>query len=248
VPTNRYLRVITFTATGPEAVVDAALRDVVVPELLGLREIGDAWVGRSGPDAPHLRVLATTWLDVPPIAGGPERAADLAALDAPALGGGAGVAGSGAGGAGGADGAGGATIERIEQVGLAIHARFDGSEPARILRIFRGRARPGELDAYVAEARAGMWMDGEGNGGLLAFALGTEPPDAILTVSAWSGWAEIEAATGGTTQAPIATRNAGRLASFTVDHLEILPETPERNARVVDQAGEARSRAAEART
>ena len=93
-----------------------------------------------------------------------------------------------------------------------------------------------------------MWMDGEANGGLLAFALGTEPPDAIVTVSAWSGWAEIETATGGTTHAPIATRHAGRLASFTVDHLEILPETPERKLSVLEGAAEARNGAVEART
>jgi hypothetical protein len=217
-PSARSLRVVTFVAPGPESAVDAVLRDRVLPRLLASPGIDAAWVGRSGTGSHHSRVLATTWVEPPSSVDEPRAAGDASGGNAPAD-----IAAL-------ADDAlepfGGAIVEQVEQVELAIDARFERPEPARILRVFRGRARTGERDAYVAEARAGMNADAEANAGLVAFALGTTGDDDFLTVSAWTGWDEIEAATGGTTRRPDATRNARRLAAFAVTHHEILPETP----------------------
>ena len=115
------------------------------------------------------------------------------------------------------------TIDTALAVELAVHLRFDRPEPARVLRVFQGTVRSGELDAYVADARSGTMADAVVNDGLVAFALGPAAADAFVTVSAWTGWPAIEEATGGNTRVPIATRNAIRLTGFEVSHFELLP-------------------------
>jgi hypothetical protein len=205
VPIARFLRVVAFQPSGLEAPVDAVLREAIVPRLLERDEIIDAWIGRQGSSTDRSRIVASTWAEEP----GPEPA-DLAALHDAGLHGGPPVVG------------------QVDQLALAVHARFERTEPARILRVFRGAVRADEIDAYIAEARAGMAADAETNDGLIAFALGTEAPGAFVTISAWTGWAAIEAATGGNTRQPFATRNATRLTASSVAHYEVLPETPTR--------------------
>jgi hypothetical protein len=225
----RFLRVVSFQPDGPESPVDAELRDTVVPRLLDRPEILEAWIGRQGSGAERTRILATTWCEEP----GAEPT-DLAALD--------GLAGPGPGDR--ADRAqarlpdrtrpdGGWTVVAVEALPLAVHARFERSDPARILRVFRGHVRSGELEAYVEEARTGMLADAAINEGLIAFALGVAPPDDFVTVSAWTGWSAIESATGGNTRQPFVTRNSARLAAFTVAHYEVLPETPDHRPAAV---------------
>lgn len=206
----RHLRVITFAATGPEASVDAALRDVAIPALLREPVVCEAWIGRTGRPEVRRRVLASTWTDAP---ADPESAPDFIALRTP------GVAGSES------------VVDRLEQVDVQVHARFDRTDAARILRVFRGRAKPGELDAYVVAARAGMTADAERFDGLVTFVLGPKSADEFLTVSTWTSWTAVEEATGGSVQQPFATRNADRLVDFTVEHHEILPGAPIRGDR-----------------
>ena len=204
-PIARFLRVVAFQPSGLEAPVDAVLREAIVPRLLECDDVIDAWIGRHGSASDRTRVLASTWTAEP--------GAGMADLDI-------------LGDAGLADGP--PVVDRVDHIGLAVHARFERPEPARILRVFRGTARPGELDDYVLEARNGMSADSEVNDGLIAFALGTVPPDSFITVSVWTGWSAIEAATGGNTRRPFSTRNAERLVEFQIVHYEILPETPTR--------------------
>jgi hypothetical protein len=205
VPIARFLRVVTFQPSGSESPVDAALREAIVPRLLDHDEVVDAWIGRQSSRSLRTRVLASTWTAEPQA-----EPLDLVVLQGPGVTEGPPI------------------VDRVDHVALAVHARFDRPEPARILRVFRGRARPGELDDYVAEARSGMSADAEVNDGLIAFALGIEPPDAFIAVSVWTGWSAIEQATGGNTRRPFSTRNADRLVDFRVVHFEILPETPTR--------------------
>jgi len=222
VPDARHLRVVTFHPVGPETLVDAALRETCLPALLGRDGIVDAWAGRKGSRSDPRRVLVTTWVDAPsdsttsaPAMGAPAEAAnahddqpdapDLATLHA--------ITSAGTS----------LTIDTSLAVELAVHLRFDRPEPARILRVFHGTVRPGELDAYVADARTGTMADAVVNDGLVAFALGPAAADAFVTVSAWTGWPAIEEATGGNTRVPTATRNAIRLTGFEVSHFELLP-------------------------
>ena len=204
-PIARFLRVVAFQPSGLETPVDAVLREAIVPRLLECDDVVDAWIGRQSSPSERTRVLASTWTAEP----GPGMA-DLDILRDAGL----------------ADGP--PVVDRVDHVGLAVHARFERPEPARILRVFRGTARPGELDDYVVEARNGMSADSEVNDGLIAFALGTVPPASFITVSVWTGWSAIEAATGGNTRRPFSTRNAERLVEFRIVHYEILPETPTR--------------------
>jgi hypothetical protein len=205
VPIARFLRIVTFQPGGLEAPLDVVLREAIVPRLLDRDEIVDAWIGRHGSPSDRTRVVASTWSEEP---SGP--AADLAALHDPGL----------------AEHP--PAIDSVEQLGLAVNARFERLEPARVLRVFHGIVRPGELDAYVGEARRGMAADAAVNEGLIALMLGTEGSDSFVTVSAWTDWSAIEDATGGNTKRPFATRNSARLASFRVAHFEILPEAPTR--------------------
>jgi hypothetical protein len=203
----RFLRIVSFQALGPDSATDAVLRSVVVPRILADRAVVDAWQGRRGAtDGNH--VLVTTWTDASS-AEPSTNAPDVAALGDPAL-----------------EALGGAAIVAVEQLELSIHARFARPEPARVLRVFHGRVLPGELEAYIAEARAGMTADAAVNDGLVSFALGHDADERFVTVSTWTTWSAIEAATGGSTRTPVATRNARRLADFTVVHLELLPEAP----------------------
>jgi hypothetical protein len=73
-----------------------------------------------------------------------------------------------------------------------------------------------------------MLADAIVNDGLVAFALGADPPDSFVTISVWTGWSAIELATGGNTRTPIATRNSVRLTGFEVAHLELLPDALDR--------------------
>ena len=204
----RFLRVVTFQPDGHESAVDAALRDRCLPSLLESDAVIDAWVGRQGSRTAQTRVVVSTWAerpDDPP----PDREflESLVAAMPGAL-----------------------TIDREDTLELAVHERFERPEGPRILRLFRGQVRPGELDAYVADSRAGMLADAIVNDGLVAFALGADPPDAFVTVSAWTGWSAIEQATGGNTRNPIATRHSVRLTGFDVVHFEVLPDVTDHRA------------------
>jgi hypothetical protein len=196
------LRIVTFEAWLHEPVMDAALRDEIVPELCRLpdirhcfaarrglageevRIIASVWNGGRAPDAPEEELIARVSRDARPL---PERA-------------------------------------RTEAVPVEVAARFERPEPARILRVFRGHVTAGEMDAYLAEARTGMLADAAANPGLVAFYLGTKRPHDFVTVSAWTSWSAIELSTGGDVRRPFVTRNSARLASFDVAHFEIVAE------------------------
>ena len=202
----RTLRVVTFQALGPDSAIDAVLRSAVLPRLLESPDVVDAWQGRRG-SADGNHVLASTWIEAP--ASGSGDPLDVALLCDPEL-----VA------------LGGTDIVSVEETQVAVHARFSRPEPARVLRVFHGVAREGELDEYIDEARAGMTADARINDGLVSFVLGQDGSAGFVSVSTWTGWAAIEAATGGDTRHPFATRNSRRLAGYRIAHLELLPEAP----------------------
>ena len=109
--------------------------------------------------------------------------------------------------------------------GLAFSLTFDRSSPPSVLRVYRGRARPGELHEYTAEVREGTFADDSAAHGPLALCLAHDEPDRFVTVSTWTDWDTIMAATGGSFTNPIATRHSHRLLEGTADLYEILPTT-----------------------
>jgi len=95
-----------------------------------------------------------------------------------------------------------------------------------ILRVYRGWTRPGELEAYLAEAAAGTRLDGERPDGPGAFICASDGEARFVTVSVWPDWSAIEACTGGDIGRPLSTRNAARIEQGAPTHYELvdLPE------------------------
>lgn len=198
-----FLRVVTFETANPDPSIDAALRDAVVPGLGDLPGVRHVFAARRAVEAGGARVIVSIWEgghDVPvtpeslPIG---RASRDVAAL---------------------------VTDAEVELMPLEISAQFRVPEPSRILRIFRGTVRQTEIDPYLLEAETGMRADAVTEKGLTAFYLGTNRPDEFVTVSAWTGWAAIERATGGNICRPFVTRNSKRLVGYEVSHLEIVAE------------------------
>jgi len=114
---------------------------------------------------------------------------------------------------------------RAEVYRLRFGFRHDRPAPPRVLRLFRGRVREGELDAYVDDVHVGAMRDAQAIEGMLALYVGVEPPERFATVSVWADWESIEEATGSSVQRPASTRDASRLVDATATHYEVLPDT-----------------------
>jgi hypothetical protein len=199
------LRLFAFRPLGSGAAFDAALRDAVLPDLLAIDGVRDAYVGRHGPDENGERVIASVWASRLQMAAHLGESSDIGRFHAELV----------------HD----FTSSRLDVLPIHVAVSTERPEPPRILRVFRGEVREGETEAYLEEARAGTLSDAAMNEGLVALYLGVEWPSRFVTVSAWTGWAAIEEATGGNTRQPLATRNAERLVAFDVGHYEILPNS-----------------------
>lgn len=197
------LRVLTFEAQVPEPVIDAALRDEIIPELSRLPDLRHCFAARRGLAGEEFRVIATIWEAGRAVPESPETLPiGAASRDLRPL----------------------VERARVDVLPIEVQARFARPEEARILRVFRGHVAAKEMDAYLVEARTGMLADASINSGLSAFYLGTRRPDDFVTVSAWTSWSAIEQATGGDVRRPFVTRNSARLVGHEVVHFEIIGE------------------------
>jgi hypothetical protein len=197
------LRLFAFRPARSDSAFDATLRDEVLPGLLALSGIVDAFVGRHGPGENQERVIASVWRSRRAMAGELRSSSLLAPYQpdqAPAI-----------------------VASRLDILPVTVAIRLERAEPACIVRVYRGEVREGELDAYVEDVRTGAMADAETNEGLIALYMGAQAPGRFITVSAWTGWSAIERATGGNVRQPIATRHADRLVAGEVDHYEMLP-------------------------
>lgn len=113
----------------------------------------------------------------------------------------------------------------------------DESLEPTILRVFRGRTRPGEISMYVDAARRGTAEDIAAGAGPRALYLAADGMDGFVTVSAWAGWAPIQVATGGNIARPIATRHTAYLVAGTAAHYEIIPRIVPGPSRLAVSAG-----------
>jgi hypothetical protein len=171
--------------------IDVVLRNRLA-ELRALPGLLDVAVGRQGPDELGPRVLASVW--------------ESEAAMPPPLGRALGDV---------ADAA-------IEVAPIRVLFRADAGVAPRIIRVFRGRVRPGELARYVEEVRVGTAADDAAGHGPLALYLAESDaaPDGFVTLSTWTSWPAVEAATGGDVNRPVATRHPERIASADVTHYE----------------------------
>jgi hypothetical protein len=121
----------------------------------------------------------------------------------------------------------------VDVLPIAVDLVFDEPTASTLLRVYRGRVQAGDLERYAAEVRAGTIANDAAGHGPTALHLGVAEPDRFVTVSAWTGWDQIEAATGGDIRHPSATRQPERLLEGAVSHYEILPRTESPAARAV---------------
>ena len=197
-----FLRLFSFVPAGPGAVPDQLLRDAIMPDLLDRAEVRHAYAARSGSDDQGPRLAASIWELDAPAEQPPAVLVDL--LD-----------GERAAGA----------ESTLEVLPLAVALPFVQPEEPRILRLFRGQTLPGDLDSYVEAARDGTYEDVMAEHGPAALFLAIRRPDEFVTLSVWTAWDNIAAATGGNLRQPIATRHAHRLARGTAEHYEIVPNS-----------------------
>jgi hypothetical protein len=193
-----------FRFRSARAEFDQVLRTVMLPDMRRMDGLVDVHVGRRGPDQLGDRIVASIWASRDAMVAGMGATLDESTFHPDRL----------------AD-----TADRtLEVYPLDIVLRFDEGRPASLLRLFSGVVKPGELDPYVAEVRAGTMVDAETGGGPCALYLAGDPPDRFFTLSLWPDWTAIERATGGDIRRPISTKDSRRIAEMDVVHYEVVPD------------------------
>jgi choline dehydrogenase-like flavoprotein len=195
------LRLFSFRPV--QSAFDTVLRDVMVPDLRRFPELLDLYLGRRGPDELGPRLIASVWSSRSGMILAVGEHFDPPTFHPEYL---------------------DATTDRmLEILPLAVSLRFERPTPARIMRALRGRIRPGARDAYVEETRIGTLADVAAGRGPVALHLATGPgDDDFVTLSVWETWSDIEAATGGVVDRPIATRHPERIIEWDASHYELI--------------------------
>jgi hypothetical protein len=195
--TGEILQVVRFRYRSRWSRTDTALREAMPTFQLQAGLIA-AWMGRQGPDFDDERAIASVWTS----AATERTSLQLAELLGPTS---------------------AADVDTPVRVTMptSFHEDFPRATPATILRIYEGRTRRGELDAYVAEARDGVLLDGENPDGPVSVTMSIDAPDRFVTVSTWTDWRCIERCTGGDRDRPLVTRNAARLVGGGPRHYEL---------------------------
>jgi hypothetical protein len=123
------------------------------------------------------------------------------------------------------------TDRTLEIASIEFADRGPDQPRPTILRVSHGRVSAGRRPVYIAAARDGTAADIAAGRGPAVLYLSTIGDDEFVTVSAWTAWAELAAATGGDVAQPIATRHPELIVEFTADHFELLPLGEPRPAR-----------------
>jgi hypothetical protein len=200
---ERVLRIFTFRPL--HGAFDEVVRRELMPDLKRKPGNLDAYSARQGPDDVGQRVIATVWRT---------RSAMVEAVG---------------------EGLGSfrpeyfpeVTDRRLAVVPVRAGRRYLETVRPRILRILRGRVRPGELAAYAEDVDQGAEHDASRDDGPVAVYMGPaveDGPDAFVTLSAWREWSHIEIATGGDVDRTRATRHPERLLAWDVAHFEVVPD------------------------
>lgn len=196
------LRLFTFRPDRAGDSTDDLLRRLILPQLMQMAGLRYLYAARASATDADRRVVATIWNE--------GATAATAQLDRPFE----------------FESSENALDLDIELRQLDMELAFEGAGVPQILRIFRGRTVPGELDNYVDHARQGTMADALADHGPEVLFLARVPPDGFVTVSAWSAWEHIAVSTGGNLRQPIGTRYSELLAGGTAAFFEIVPNTP----------------------
>jgi hypothetical protein len=201
---SRVLRVFRFRPTTPE--FDADLRKVLLPDLIDLPGIIEAYAGRRGDPAPDDRIVASLWVKFDAMASALGEDIEASPFHPEFLG--------------------GSTDRTLLTCALDFGDRVDSDEEVRVLRLAEGTVRAGELDEYAKEARAGMIADRASGRGPTALYLARTGSHSFVTLSLWPDWPTLQEATSGNIHQPIATRHADRLVDWTASHYEVITPEP----------------------
>lgn len=209
------LRLFEFTPV--RAAFDSILRDVMIPDLLGLPGVVEVYVGRHGPDEIGPRLVASIWESELDMADAIGVSFDRPRFHPEFL---------------------EETVDRrLEILPLAFAHRSASHDAGSIIRLVTGHVRTGELDAYIREAWAGTEDDAAAGRGPIALYLAARPPDGFRTLSVWPDWSTLQDATGGQIDRPIATRHAKRLVRWQAMHFEFVPDLIQPGSARLAEAG-----------
>jgi len=196
------IRLFSFRPTWPGDVTDQFLRRQLMPALSELPGVLALYAARGSAETGDERIVVSSWS----IDAGSAAAVELGSL---------------------LDAEHDEVISEptVELLSPLIAFDLDRPEPAQILRVFRGTVLAGRLADYIDEAQAATLADVAAEHAPHALYLCPEPPNSFITVSIWAAWERLQAATGGNIRQPLGTRHAQLLASGSVTHYEIVPDT-----------------------
>jgi len=202
-PDGSVIRLFRFRPAHGE--FDRILRTEMLPDLRKLPGLVDVHVGRHGSSELGDRVVASVWQDGDAMA----RAMGGGSLSTSTF---------------HPEHLGETTDQLLEVHALAYAVSFAQPSAATVLRLFRGRVRPGELERYIEESLAGTIADADAGRGPNAIYLAPTGTDRFVTLSLWQSWDAIETATGGDVHRPIVTKDPRRIVEMDVVHYEVIPE------------------------
>jgi hypothetical protein len=198
---SRVIRLFKFRPV--RVAFDLILREEMVPALLELPGMTDLYVGRRGPEELGPRLIVTIWESRDAMATAVGESFDQPIFLPKYL---------------------DETTDRVLEFSpLAFGCRFTRPEQPGVLRLVHGAVRTGGLDRYVDEARAGTLLDASHGRGPLALYLAPQSVASFVTLSVWSDWGSLQAATGGDLDRPITTRHAKLLDAWEAEHYEAIP-------------------------
>jgi hypothetical protein len=140
---------------------DEILRTDLIPDLCAQPGLLGCWSARQGPDELGPRIVVSVWdgaASVGPTLDPASDTFDRRYVDE--------------------------TTDWLSELHpVRIFVRFPAGGESRILRLFRGRVRPGELDAYEQEMRSGLDADASGTSGPTAICM-AETGDGVTCAAA----------------------------------------------------------------
>lgn len=201
-PDGSVIRLFRFRPAHGE--FDRTLRTQMLPDLRTLPGLIDVHVGRHGSSELGDRVVASVWQDRETMVRAMGESLSTSTFHPEHM---------------------SETTDQVLEVhGLAFGIRFAPPSEATVLRLFRGTVRPGELEPYIEESRAGTIADTAAGRGPNAIYLAPVETDRFVTLSLWRSWEAIETATGGDVHRPIVTKDPRRIIGMDVVHYEVIPE------------------------
>jgi hypothetical protein len=199
-----HLRLFRFVPV--RTAFDEILRDQMIPDLCRLPGLLDVHGGRQGPGDLGRRVIASIWATGAEMREGVGESFDEGRFHPEHL---------------------DETTEReLTILPILVRTAREPMPRSGILRLARGRVRPGELAAYGDDVLAGTERDARAGYGPCTLVLAGGEDDRFMTFSVWPDWAAIEHATGSDIQRPITTRQPERIIEWSVEFYERLPDLP----------------------